>query len=513
MQRQLNFYSTSFLYLSAILISFFFTVLAVNNRSVINPDGLCYVLSAEHYAQYGLKQAMQFCGQASWPFYSVILSLTAKVTTVSMEHAAFILNGIFDAATIILFAMIIRLLTTNPRIVFLGLLTILCAYGFNNVRDSIVRDHGFWMCYLASLYFLLKYVQKESLYLSAAFCVSILLASLFRIEGLVFFTILPLCLTVLPGKISVRLKRVGLLYLPHIVIFIVTLCTVFLLSDQLKQYTGRLPGTIDKILHSVSLIHTQFQAAKTNILQHVLTIEAARDATLVTTLLLIIWYAVIVMSQFSWLYTALFLLVCRCKLRVANRAQWLVLASYFAVNILITSSFFAMHFFLSKRYVMAQNFILMLFVPFALNYLLDNKKRQHRGILLLVIFAWMVLSNFHLFHQRQDPHYYMKEAGHFAAKFIPASQSFFTNDEFILYYSGRDRANFFNTMNHYTHIAAAPSRLTQFDYIAINTKRPNADKLIAQLNTIKAPLARNFKNYSGEQILIYNLNLKERPLT
>lgn len=510
MQQALNRSQSFFLYVSAILLSGILTAFAVSHRSVLNADGLCYLLSAEQFTQSGLKQAMQLCGQAAWPFYSVLLAMIARVSTLPLEHTAFVLNAMFDATSVLFFVMIIRVLTPNPRIALLGLLTILCAHDFNSVRDIVVRDHGYWMGYLASLYFFLRYAKEKQTVLMIAFSLSILIASLFRIEGLVFFFLVPLSTLLLPGTLTERLKSLLLCYVPHALIVGVALIALFFFADQLTIYSGRLPDALSKIQQSVSLIVTHFQAAKTNLLQHVLTIEAARDATLVMALLLIVWYLVTVITQFSLLYTGLFFVSMMRSVKIAKRNEWVILLTYLAINVLITSSFFAIYFFLSKRYLMAQSFILMLCVPFAINYLFEKKGMVYKKTILLAVFAWMLLANQHVFYASQDSHRYLQEAGQWVAKFVPQQDTFYTNDEFVLYYSGLSHADFFKTMTQYQVMSNAPSRdWHAFHYAAINTKLRGANVLLNEIKAQNAILVRQFVNPRHEQVLIYQMNIKE----
>jgi len=495
--------TTNMLYLTAIFFSIMLSLFAINTHGMINNDGICYVLSAEQFATNGLKQAMQWCGQANWPFYSVLLAFTAKLSAISFEQSALLLGVLFDAMTVLLFVMIIRLLNPSPRYVLLGLLTILAAHNFNSARDLIVRDHGFWMCYLASLYCLLRYVKGPNWFFAIAWAASILLASLFRIEGIVFFFLLPICVFSLPGGIYYRLKRLFQLYVPHVVLLSAAALLMVFFKDYLHDYSGRLPETLAKIAHSLSLISVQFHATKTNLLQHVLPHEAVRDATLVTVLLLIIWYLIAALSHFSWVYSGI-LMYCRKQIRIADRQAIWVLMTYLVVNLLITTTFFAMHFFLSRRYLMAQSLILMLFVPFCLNYLIEHANTLYRKGVLVVIIVWLLLVNSHLFYAGGDRHHYIMTAGQWVNSFVPASESLYTNDEFVLYYAKRHRDTFFQTMHQYQQLPA--TSLPTVDYMAINTKKPSAAQWLALINASpNAVLIRRFENKHHQQILIYHL--------
>ena len=270
MQRTQYSYQTTLFYFASVILSVLFSWFAWRQYAVINPDGICYVLSAEQFASHGLKAVMQTCGQANWPFYSVLLALTTALSGLSLETSAFLLNTLFDAMAVLFFVLIVQRLNASPRIIFLGLLTILCAHDFNSVRDNIVRDHGYWMCYLASLYCLLRYVERPTFFWAGAFGISTIIATLFRIEGLVFFVLLPLSVLACQGKLRERLQRMAMLYVPHVLIAFSLICLLFFFKNGLQEYSGRLPDALSKISHSAILILTQFQSAKMNLLQYLM---------------------------------------------------------------------------------------------------------------------------------------------------------------------------------------------------------------------------------------------------
>lgn len=487
-------YSLRATYLLGFLISLFFSFVALKNV-VINPDGLCYVLSAEKFQMGSLKEAMGFCTQANWPFYAILLAVISPLLHLSLEQSAYLLNAIFDAGIIIVFMMVLRLLTTHPRIILLGLFTIVCAHDFNSVRDNIIRDHGYWLFQLLSLFFLLRYIKEQRLFFAINWAIALLVASLFRIEGLVFFGLLPAFLLFSEKN---QLKRFFTLAAPLLLLLLIMPALYFFYGG----FTERVAVSFYKMQHSLELIANQFSLIKNTLTSNILTQDSLRDATLVALLLLIVWYLITAMSQLSWVYTGLILFAGKIKLPI-KKDHLIVLIGYLLVNLIITSAFFAIHLFLSKRYLMAQSFILMLFVPFAVNYIIENKTIPLRKSLLTIIFAWVLLANFHVIFWKKIPHYYLREAGSWIGQFIPANQSIFSNDEVVLYYANRNKNDLFKTMERYDNMAISHLPLEQFQYLAINTKKNNADKLLKMMRDQQAVLVNKFSNQKGQELLLY----------
>jgi hypothetical protein len=275
----------------------------------------------------------------------------------------------------------------------------------------------------------------------------------------------------------------------------------------LPQYAGRFPDMVNKIQHSLALTSNQFAHAKENLLHYVMTFESARDVTLVLFLVLVCWYLITCIAQLSYLYTGLSIVALKNRIKLMNRNEWVVFISYFIVNILITASFFSIHFFLARRYLMAQNLLLMLLVPFGLNYLWEMKDRIKRYLVITLILAWMISSNYHLLLMSDDNHGYLRYAGNWLKHYTVANEPIYTNDQFILY-SVSDKQTYYPTLSRYFSIANAPkNQLNQFHYAVVNNKEPGAEALLGELKRINAVEVRHFENKRGSQVLIYRLQI------
>src|SRR5207245_1741547 len=145
---------------------------------------------AQTYTQSGLSSAMNLCGQSQWPFYSVLIAYFTQLTHFSYVLSAYLLNGFFSLLSVCMFLIIIKELGGTKRVLFLAALIILLSHEFNNIRQYIIRDHGFWAFYLVSLFGLLRYVNYPTWLNGFIFSFSLLIATLFRIEGLVFLFVL-----------------------------------------------------------------------------------------------------------------------------------------------------------------------------------------------------------------------------------------------------------------------------------------------------------------------------------
>src|SRR5579862_1633069 len=97
-------------YLIAALLSMACSIWISSREMVINPDAICYLQSAAAMKD-NFHFAMNLCGQAKWPFYSLLIAGFVQVTQFSYETSAYLINGFFSLLTVLVFMRIIAFLT------------------------------------------------------------------------------------------------------------------------------------------------------------------------------------------------------------------------------------------------------------------------------------------------------------------------------------------------------------------------------------------------------------------
>ncbi|MBV8803128.1 MAG: glycosyltransferase family 39 protein, partial [Gammaproteobacteria bacterium] len=189
MQRLINFPYSIYIIAAGIslLISFW-----INTHTIIlNPDAICYLQSAQTIHDQGLSAGMSLCGQSKWPFYSLFIAAGVKLTTLSYEQFAIVLNSLFSMLTVLIFIRIVSLFTNKKSIYWFAAFVSLLFHEWNGVKPDIIRDHGFWFFYLLSIFFLIRYVQHKKWSDSLIWGGSVAIAMLFRIEAAIFLLFLP----------------------------------------------------------------------------------------------------------------------------------------------------------------------------------------------------------------------------------------------------------------------------------------------------------------------------------
>ncbi|MEE8302318.1 MAG: hypothetical protein V3S24_07770 [Candidatus Tectomicrobia bacterium] len=238
--HQLNTRWYTHIRLWAFFLSILLSLLRFSYRQPINPDGILYLKTAHAFLQHGLDAAIRVY---HWPFYSLLIGVTSKALNVSLLASAYLLNTILDAWTVVLFITVVSQLYRRvakpvdswmfgessspvmfqiPTSILLELLSAFLVLFFPflaHYRDVVIRDHGFYVFTLLGLLGFLKYSVTMSWSSAFWWGISIVLATLFRIEGAVLALLVPLVLLFRGGTGWV--KRVWFITKAHSVLMVV----------------------------------------------------------------------------------------------------------------------------------------------------------------------------------------------------------------------------------------------------------------------------------------------------
>jgi hypothetical protein len=493
-----------------ILAAFFSVICSLwisNREAVINSDAICYLQSAATMKE-GIHVAMDLCGQAKWPLYSLLIAGFVKVTHLPYVTAAYILNGFFSLLTVLAFISIVNFLAgkslqNNKLLVGLSAAVILLAHEWNAVKTYIIRDHGFWAFYLLSILFLLYFFRDRQWRYALAWSASSLIATLFRIEGAVFLLTIPFI-----SWLGIRQpwrERVK----SFVKLNTLTLVTGIFICGWLlfhhSHATGRLGEVQYQLTHGIELLKQNFQLKALGLAQGVLGENGARDATPVLLITLVVWYVVSVAGNLSLIYSLLLLYAWIKKLLPTEQAARLVLWSYVIINIIVTAVFLGQNMFLSKRYLIALSLTLMLWVPFALYHLLKQWQQQKWPLVLAALFIFISSLGgiFDFGYSKQ----YMRDAGEWLAKNVSPKAHVYSNDLQVMYYSQLFGNQIFTKAREYHH----PHMLEQnqwkkYDYIVLRLEQKDISNA-AVLQDINLMPIQIFQNKRGDQVRIYRRTL------
>lgn len=494
----------STVYFVAAIISLALSYWACVKEVVINPDAICYLQSAETM-KMGLMTAMHLCDQAKWPLYSALVYIVMGVTKLSSVYAAYLLNSIFSLISVVTFIGIFQFFKVPIRLLWFAALVILLAPEFNSVRVYIVRDHGFWAFYLVSIFFLLNYFQKPRWHVAIAWNLSIIVATLFRIEGLLFFLFMPFIAWFDCSKKLITRFKAFLQLNTVILVGLIGLAVCFwFYSKQITDGLGRVDEVEFQILHGFEMMTSHFHSNAAALGQYVLSQYAAGDAAWILFLMLCVWYVALAASNVSVVYAVLVVYAWCKKLLSVDSSSKLVLWSYVFFNVFITAIFLVENMFLSKRYLLALSLVLMIWVPFAINDFAEGWRKHKLPFILVMIFVFGAALGgiFNFGHSKA----YIQEAGTWLAEHTPENAAIYSNDYQVMFYSHHfanaifDKAPIYAGMNVFTD-----SKWKQFDYLAIRTNKSELEKNATNMKQVGLTPVQVFSNKRGDQVSIYKI--------
>ena len=387
----------------------------------------------------------------------------------------------------------------------------LLSHEFNILRQDIIRDHGFWAFYLASIYFLLHFFRQPNWKSACAWGVSLLVATLFRIEGAIFLLVLPF-LSWFCVKYSSR-ERAKFFLMLNVPLLIILACFAGWLiahPQQTVNQLGRVSEVGNQLQHGFAMMFETYQSTKAAVAENVLSHNSMRDAGIVVILLLISWYAVSLVGNVSLIYALLVVYAWFTKAANLSRSALLVVVGYLIVNLAVTFGFFAENQFLAKRYLIAFSLVLMLWVPFALEKLWQSKQLKQRVLLWAAAFFIVMTSLggfFHFGHSKD----YIREAGDWLSENIPANAKLYSNDYQVMYYSNHFGSSIFEKLREYNDVTQiAHGRWKQFDYLALLMGRERNDKTAWVMQEIHGAPLEVFVSDSGDHVYIYKVSHQER---
>lgn len=423
---------------SAICISALFSLWVSFTGGIINLDGIVYLSLAERLGQGDFVGAAKLY---NWLFYPLLIAGLSKLTTLSLDTSAYLLTAFFSALLTYAFLGCVRLLGGTKQILLWAAFIIVIHPVFMEARSDILRDHGYWSFYLLSVLFFLHFYKNPGW--SYAFCwgISMVLATLFRIEGLLFLLLLP---TVLLFKSGISWPaRVYCFGQAHLVnILIILLVAGYNIYDPhvcLLDY-GRLgdPFLLWQKFHAVlngGLIW------KAEVLEKILQPYSEDYAMPV---LIMIPFIILADKLFSTVIPMYALALSWHPFRYVKSLQkkflpvlaWLVI-----LNLGMLIVFLFVDFFIQKRVVFPLGIILLLPLPFILNThfekwkFLQQTSRKIRWLLFPVLITFLFYIADGLFTFPGYSQYFIKDAGLWLRDNIPAQASMYTNNPKIYFYS------------------------------------------------------------------------------
>ncbi len=154
---------------------------------VINEDGVRYVLTANAFAAGNFQDGLTWY---KWPFYPLLLAVLSKITPLSAEYAALIFGAIMRAVGGVAFIRLSEKLGADKIQIWLAGFVYLFYPGLNEIQSMIMRDIPYIACFLWMVVFFVQAWQRPNNRDLIALVLTGLLATIFRVEGMVYLGVI-----------------------------------------------------------------------------------------------------------------------------------------------------------------------------------------------------------------------------------------------------------------------------------------------------------------------------------
>lgn len=477
------------------MMSVVLSIWGAYSETVINPDGICYLLSAQSLDQQSWQQMMHLCPQSSWPFYSMLIHFLASLSHLSYSAAAYVLNSFFSLLSVLAFLLICKEMGATKKLLWIAALVILLHHDFNSLRQSVIRDHGYWAVYLWSIWLAYRYLQKPTLSTALLWSLSVLIASLFRREGLFFLGAVPIGLCLVGNNHKQRLQY-------FLQLNMLSLCAFFMVMIWACWHPQAglqfIQAGFEQVVNLISTTKMRFHFLHDYLKENVIKSASNNDVSLVLLLVYFAWYSLNIVNVLNWAYAIMAIVGIRA-IRLSRDWRFIFI-TYLAINLIITAVFQVEHQFISKRYLMALCLTLMLFIPFAWSTL--EKYRYLCAGLLMIVFISAVggIVGFGV------PKTFIHTAGDWIAENIPKNTNLYSNDYQLMYYSKHFGFDIFAKIHDY-HLmeTIANGRWKNYDYLALRLSHSDPGYINNIVHQISIQPMTIFQNKRGDYVAIYKV--------
>jgi len=490
----------------SVWVSIVISIWIVFTDDLINSDGVIYIQAAEKIVNGEWLESIK---QYNWPLYSLLIALVSKISFVGLETSAYIVNVLLQALLAFSFVRCIQLLGGNNKVALFAIILLLTNVTMNAYRDQIIRDFGYWAFFFTALYFFIQYYQLRTAKYAIYFSVSMLVATLFRIEGIVFLSASPLLIISYERKYKENARSIILLLSPVPVLLVLILIYV-MLTDITFASMGRL---IDPISYFQNAYENMVGgiAEKGDLLEEkILSVHASDMGTKSMFAIFFMMFIVKIISASGYI-PMFFAVTAYCSKYIKKTINNLnVINGFIVINTLVLTVFLLSHGFLSPRYTMTMGLLITLPAAFSLSYFMENnfdssKWKKRAKIMLIIVFVYMFLDGITSFSASK---FYIKESGVWLNKHMPVDAKLITNERTLYYYAEKELDS--EAVIVATRISKGDFRVNKKDYdflaMKIRKKKTSQEKNLIEWVGAK-PIFRT-SNERGDTVLIFKLNTK-----
>lgn len=171
------------------LVAFFASLLlslfAVIASDDLNRDGMLYVEASKAWLSEGWEGARS---RFDWLFMPIAIATLSLITGLEPETAGYLLCALLMGATCALMVLVSERLFKGSA--WMACIVVLAMPAFNEYRDHIIREFGFWCFTLIAILCALNWLDRLCWRYAIAAPTALVVAAAFRVEAVVFLPVL-----------------------------------------------------------------------------------------------------------------------------------------------------------------------------------------------------------------------------------------------------------------------------------------------------------------------------------
>jgi hypothetical protein len=399
---------------------------------LVNRDAIIYLRTAEIFLHDGLAASQT---KFDRPLLPILIAGVHWLTGLPLLYAGLLITTLSYVLLSVGFVATVHTLGGDRRVQWLAALLILSHPMLNANRSAIVRDPTYWALSILALREVLLYLRHRRYRHVLRWFACIVLATLFRFEGLFYALLVPLSLLSL-RYLDRRLYHAGRFLLPVVVSAALFVGAAALFSPDSTTSDRILFPSIARYVERLWEFPGHFAALSENTAQAMLAFTARDD---VTTAVLAGFAAVLALNiirALTWPYLAVMLWGAAQRMFAPLRYDdSAVIIRHGLIALLYLCLFMLINQFVLERYTKQLVVFVMLFLPFALDAMLAPGQKRWPRMLVITLLAVMCLDTLHTGEYRKA---YIRDATYWVTENTPEQTSITSNEKYIGYFSERD---------------------------------------------------------------------------
>ena len=490
------------IYITTAFLSLLLSLWLFASRDIISRDAVLYVKVSQAFLDDGIGAAFKVW---AWPFYSIIIAITHKITGFSLENSAYLLTILLETIISITFVKIYSKIAFDGARLWVAMLFILTFVTLNDYKGDIWREYGFWAFGLLAVYQFILYFQTHNKINALLWQLCIFTATLFRTEASVFAILAPFYFLFIHNN-SFAEKIKNILTLNSIFYSIaLTFIIIFLLSSQLQDLIlNNLPPQI--VYFSPNEIFGHFNLAADNFVKYVLPFhysEGYSHLIIGSGLLSMLIFKLI--NNLSLVYSGIWLT--GSYRHWINKKQESTIIYFFAsIALLILLVFITTRLFVSTRYTVFLLLLIGLIFSQYLDYLISYLSQHKHRIWLIALSIFISIQFLDSIIATGAKKFPIQYSGEWLAQQIKPGEKIACNEARFNYYSKQDcELDKKRFHDHYDQSDIQYIKDNKFTYLLLWIKHKNTNMLKTLKDDNNLILLKTFKNKKNDVGLVFKI--------